>query len=264
MEKVLGQGFLIVAIFFASFFALAQIDWMTIFQVEQNKKDTEEKLGELFWETYRRSEEVITDDRVISTIDSLLNHLCKKNEIDRETIHLHVLDKDDVNAFVLPGGHLVIYSGLVLDSDSQDEVLGVMGHELAHLQMNHVMRKLVKEVGLSALLAMAGGRNGDVVASTARMLSSTAFDRSFEKEADLKAVDYLIEADVNPEPFANFLYKMSSRENSIAYQAWISTHPESEERSKYVVEYFEGKDFKKKPVIDTATWEKLKDSLKDE
>src|SRR5688572_1767604 len=132
MEKVLGQGFLIIAIFFASFFGLAQIDWMTILHVEQNKKDTEEKLGELFWDTFRRSEEVITDDRVISTIDSLLNHLCKKNEIDRETIHLHILDKDDVNAFVLPGGHLVVYSGLILDSDSQDEVLGVMGHELAH------------------------------------------------------------------------------------------------------------------------------------
>jgi beta-barrel assembly-enhancing protease len=265
MQKVFVQGILIIAVFFAAFFGMSQIDWMTIFHVEENRKNTEEKLGELFWDNYRRTEEVVTNDRVINSIDSLLNHVCKKNNIDRETIHMHILDKDEVNAFVLPGGHLIIYTGLVLDSDNQEEVLGVIGHELAHLELNHVMQKLVKEVGLSALLTMAGGRNSsEAITSAARLLSSSAFDRNFEKEADLKAVDYLIEADVDPEPFADFLYKMSTREKSIAYQAWISTHPESEERSKYVVEYFKGKDFKKKPVLHPDSWERLRDALKDE
>ncbi|MDZ7607365.1 MAG: M48 family metallopeptidase [Cyclobacteriaceae bacterium] len=135
--------------------------------------------------------------------------MCDKNDIDRDKIKVHLLFKDEVNAFALPDGHLVIFSGLILESENPEELSGVIAHELAHIKLNHVMTKLMREVGLSVLLSMASGGGGDMLRETAKMLSSTAFDRALEKEADIKAVDYLIEANISPEPFATFLLPLS-------------------------------------------------------
>ncbi len=76
------------------------------------------------------------------------------------------------------------------------------------------MNKLVEEVGLSTLITLTTGNScSDMIKETAKSLSSTAFDRSLEKDADIKSVDYLIKAKINPEPFTNFHYKLAERDN---------------------------------------------------
>ena len=83
-----------------------------------------------------------------------------------------------------------------------------------------------------------------------------------EKEADLKAVDYMIKAKINPENLANFLYKLAENENNItAYLTWISTHPESKERSKYIIEYAKNKSKKFKKIITNSSWETLQKEI---
>ena len=140
---------------------------------------------------------------------------------------------------------------------------GVISHEIAHVELNHVMKKLVKEIGLSVLISMTTGNDGAVIKETAKMLSSSAFDRNLEKEADIKAVDYLITAKVNPEPFANFLYKLSDKEHEATkYLTWISTHPDSKERAENIIEYCKDKLTDYKPILNNETWEKLKEELK--
>lgn len=109
-----------------------------------------------------------------------------------------------------------------------------------------------------------GNGGGEVIKETAKMLSSSAFDRSLEKEADIKAVDYLIKAKVNPEPFANFLYKLSDKEHEATkYLTWISTHPDSKERAEYIIEYSKGKLTEYKPILTNKTWNNLKEELKE-
>ena len=94
----------------------------------------------------------------------------------------------------------------------------------------------------------------------AKTLSSSAFDRGLEKDADIKAVDYLVKAKINPEPFADFLYKLSSKENEATkYLNWISTHPDSKERAEYIIEYSKNKSTTYESVLSTTTWDKLKD-----
>jgi beta-barrel assembly-enhancing protease len=265
MEKTLAQGLVIVVVFFVAYVGLQQIDWMSLFNVEENTKKTEEKLGELFWEAYKEAEIDDADKFIYKTIDSLLTEICKANNIDRTKIKLHILQKDEVNAFALPGSHLVIYSGLISDCDNQEELTGVIGHELAHIQLDHVMNKLVKEIGLGTLVGMTTGNGSpEIIVSTARMLSSTAFDRKYEKEADLKSVDYMIKARLNPEPFSDFLYRMSSMGDEVSqYLTWISTHPESKERATYIVEYLTGKEIDDDKIIDDSTWVSLKERIND-
>lgn len=265
MKKLITQGLITVLLFFGTWYALTQIDWIKIFKVQQVTDKTEQKLGELFWEVFKKSEKEIINNHVVNSIDSIVTQICRENKIDRGKLKIHVLDKGDINAFALPNGHLIIYSGLILNSDNQEELTGVICHEIAHIELNHVMKKLLKEIGLSVLISMTTGNSGaEVIKETAKLLSSTAFDRSLEKEADIKAVDYMVNANVNPEPFANFLYKLSDGEHKATkYLTWISTHPDSKDRAVYIIEYSKGKETEHKPILSKQTWDKLIKELKD-
>lgn len=264
MKKVFIQGFITVALFFATWFALQQINWVSVFKVQKVSDKTEEKLGELFWDIFKKSGKENKDPFVLNSIDSIVTKICSANNIDRETLKVHLLDKDDINAFALPDGHLVIFSGLILNAENPEELSGVIGHEIAHIELNHVSKKLVKEIGLSTLISMTtGNAGGEAIKQAAKILSSSAFDRSLEKDADIKAVDYLVKAKINPEPFADFLYKLSSKENEATkYLNWISTHPDSKERAEYIIEYSREKRTNYESVLSNVTWDKLKDKLK--
>lgn len=265
MKKPIIQGIITILLFFGTWYTLTQIDWMKIFKVQQVTDKTEQKLGELFWEVFKKTEKEITNKLTVNSIDSIVTHICKSNNIDREKIKVHILSKDEINAFALPNRHLIVFSGLILNSDNQEELAGVICHEIAHIELNHVMKKLVKEIGLSVLISMTTGNGGsEVIKETAKLLSSSAFDRSLEKEADIKAVDYLVNAKINPEPFANFLYKLSDKEHEATkYLTWISTHPESKERAEYIIEYSKGKLTDYIQILSNETWDKLKAELKD-
>ncbi len=263
MKKIFFQGFSIVVLFFATWFALRQVDWMAFFKVNQAKESLEEKLGDLFSEIFGKNE--LHSSNVTAPVDSILTRICTENSIDRDKIKLHIVENDEVNAFALPDKHLVVFSGLILAAQNEAELAGVIGHELAHIQLDHVMKKLVKELGLSVLISMTAGGGGEVIRETAKMLSSSAFDRELEREADIKSVDYMTKADIRPEPFADFLFRLSSEESNISKTlTWISTHPESKERAEYIIAYSKTKKYTDKRVLSAETWEGLKERLSDD
>ena len=265
MKKSIIQGVISIGLFFGMWFSLKEIDWVGIFKVEKITDKTEQKLGDIFWEGIKKTEQENKNTDVTHAIDSIVNHICLSNNIDIEKLNVHVIMKDEINAFALPNGHLVIYSGLILNADNQDELAGVICHEIAHIELNHVMKKLTKEIGLSVLISITTGNGGtEVIKQTLKTLSSSAFDRSLEKEADMKAVDYLINANINPANFANFLYKISETDSNIeSYITWVSTHPESKERAKYIIEQSKGKLTRFKSILSNDTWNTLKEELND-
>jgi predicted Zn-dependent protease len=263
MKKTVIEGLVSIVLFAVTWFAIAKIDWITVFNVQKVTDKTEEKLGDIFWKVFQQTEKENKNPLVVNSIDSIVTQICIANKIDRGFIKVHILNQDDINAFALPNGHLIVNTGLIINSDNQEELSGVICHEIAHINLNHVMKKLVKEVGLSMLISITAGNGGsEIVRETAKLLSSSAFDRSLEKEADIKAVDYLIKAKINPEPFADFLFKLSNTEKQGGqYLSWISTHPDSKERAEYIIEYSKDKKTKYTSVLKSDTWCKLKEKL---
>ncbi|WP_318349880.1 M48 family metallopeptidase [Aquipluma nitroreducens] len=265
MKKILLELVLTVAVIVAVWFGLSQVDWMKLFNIRQNTQNTEEKIGDLFWKMLKNSETEITSDSIVAPIDSMLTRICKANSIDRKKIKLHLLRKDEINAFASPGNHLVVYSGLITACENEAELYGVIGHELAHMEKNHVMNKLLKEVGLSVLISMSSGNgNSEAIKSAIQKISSSVYDRKLETEADLTAVDYLEKTGINPEPFASFLYRLADVTKNLPTQIyWISSHPESKERAEKIIERIKGKDFPKTEVEDSLTFDRLKEKMKE-
>ena len=264
MKKILIELIISVALILAVWFGLSQVDWMKLFNIEQVTQNTEEKIGDLFWKMLKNSETEISSDSIVSPVDSMLTRICTANTIDRKKVKLHLLRKDEINAFALPNNHLVIYSGLIAACENEAELYGVIGHELAHMEKNHVMNKLIKEVGLSVLISMTTGNgNAEVIKEAIKHLSSTAYDRSLETEADLTAVEYLEKTKINPEPFANFLYRLADETKHLPSQIyWISTHPESKERAEEIIKHIQNKDVPKAEAKDSLRFEKLKERVK--
>ncbi len=263
--KAIIQGSVLIVLFLATLLVAQQINWMSLLNVEETKTDTEEKVGELIWETFIQDQDEIKTHNIIVLLDSVVTQLCMANAIDRDKIKLHLVEMDRVNAFALPGDHLVVYSGLITATDDPDELAGVLSHELAHIELDHVMQKLIKEIGLATLISMAGGNSGgQIIRETVQLLSSSAFDRIIEKEADIQAVEYLVSAKIDAEPLANFLYKISENSSEYAdYVSWISTHPDSKERAEYILEYAQTFKYEMKPSLTSESWNSLQISLEE-
>lgn len=259
MKKIIIQLIIAIASFFVLLLALQQVNWMKIFQIEKVSKAAENKLGDLVWGIYKNTGKEINKESIVQPIDSLLTKICKSNHIDRTTIKMHILENSEINAFALPDNHLVIFTGLISFCKNEGELSGVIAHELAHLQKAHVMKKLIKEIGLSAIISIATNNKGTEMAkSIAKLLSSSAYDRNLEKEADLTAVEYMMNSKLKPVDFANFLMHISEKESGVSeHLKWVSTHPISKIRAEYIIESCKGKHIEYLPIISQYGWEKL-------
>jgi predicted Zn-dependent protease len=265
MKKIIFQFFVLVALFFGLWFLLSNINWMSAFKIEKLTDDTETKIGKAVWDLYKKTEKENKDEKAVKALDSIVDRICSKNNINRETIKVHLITKNDINAFAMPGGHLVVYSGLIKAADNPDELAGVIAHEISHIELDHVMKKLIKEVGLSVLISMTSGNGGgEAIKQVSKILSSSAFDRKLEKEADISAVEYMINAKINPEPLAEFLYKLAeNKADESTYEGWLNTHPDSKKRAEYILEYSKNKIKNTKPALSESSWKLLKENALD-
>lgn len=263
MDRILLKFIALIVSFFVLWFLLSCIDWVGIFNVNEATNKTEEAIGDLYVEAIQENEILIEVDSLIQPIIDIIDQIKKANKIESD-IKLYIIDKDLVNAFALPDNNMIVFSSLILDCQSPEELAGVLGHEIAHMEKNHVMKKLVKEVGLSVLISMASGGNRTIIQETFKTLTSSAYDRKLESEADLTSVKYLKNANIDFRPFAEFLFRLSLDHSSHqAYMQLVSSHPGSEERAKTILENNEDYDETTRPIMTSEKWESLQKSIQE-
>lgn len=265
IKKTIFQGLIITVGFFVIWIGFSQLDFMRFFEVRERTQKMENKLGDLIWDEISNTEDIITNDTIVKTLDSLIKPLCDANDIDRDSLKVHIVIKDEINAFALPNNHLVVYTGLIEGCKRQEALQGVLGHEIAHIEKNHVMKKLSKEIGYSVLLTATGGsKGGQVARQILKTLTSSAYDRTLEKEADITSVDYMLKAKIDPKPMADFMYQLAQDNQSDNNMEWISDHPESESRAKYILEYIKGKKLKNKATLSDKAWKEFQEQVKEQ
>lgn len=263
-DKILTQLALMVALFFGVWFSLSQIKFVDTDQVEGFARENERKLGQMILETITTTNDKIKNEKVHAVIDSIKARICRTRAIDCRDIKIHMIRNSEVNAFALPDNHMVIYSGLIEYAQNAEEVAGVMAHEIGHMEKKHVMKKLVKEVGLEMLFAMAGGDAGfEIVRETGKTLSSTAFDRKQEGEADEYAVETLAGSNIDPQHLSNFFFRLSQKHNIPAELAWVSTHPDTKERAADIIKKKKEFTFSQGAIVKTP-WDEVKKIIQEE
>ena len=221
-------------------YLLTRVEWSEVLGLNKVTDSVEKQLGDMFWEQYAAGAVISKDASKTDSIEAIIRAICVANDIDPAKIKLHVVETPEVNAFALPDYHMVVNTGLLNYSKHPEEVAGVLGHEIAHMELSHVMKKLGKEIGLTVIMMIVGGDAGaEIMKRAIGTLSSSAYDRSLEKEADLKAVDYLQNANMNPRMLSSFLGRLDEQSQTAEVLQWLSSHPDTKERVRYINEKIE-------------------------
>lgn len=173
---------------------------------------------------------------------------------------IHVLRSDQVNAFTAFNGQLFVFTGLIQQTDSPEELAAVLAHELAHAEKRHVLKNLAKEIGLNSLVLIISGGDPIIIQEISKMVMSSSFNRSMEREADELAVQYLKAAQINPNRLTQFFLKLKQKNNEIPEGLqWVSSHPALKERIEFVTKNA-GDSIQEVPI--DLDWQEVKDSLK--
>lgn len=148
----------------------------------------------------------------------------------------HVIDDPTINAFNIPGGHVYFHSQLILEAKDFSEVMGVMGHEVAHGLARHGVENLTKQYGLSMVVGLVLGNDPatyqEILASVLAGGAIMKFSRGAESEADRLGVGYMHGAGVDPEGLIDFfqvLIDLRGRQPS-SIEQFFSSHPLTEDR----------------------------------
>ena len=259
MQKALRQFGIVALLFFGAWLLLGRIPFVRIFNVEELTRENERKVGAFILQSATVGHRELGSGFVQKSLDSIKTRLCAATAVPDSSITIHVLVSEEVNAYALPDGHIIVSTALIDYCRTPEELSGVLAHEIAHIQRKHVMKKLTKEVGLAMLAAMAGGQSGgEIGRETARMLSSSAFDRTQESEADAGAVKLLASAGIDPEALANFLFRLSQEKEKFPRQLeLLSTHPNSQDRAAEILRLRANETIHVRQVLAEPSWSSL-------
>ncbi|MBI1755943.1 MAG: M48 family metalloprotease [Fimbriimonas ginsengisoli] len=159
-----------------------------------------------------------------------------------------VIDSKQVNAFSLPGGPSFIYTGLLSKLKTEDELAGIMGHEITHVRREHWAYAYAegqkRQLGLTlALILLRANRTvGDVAGISNDLVFNLPYSRRHETEADEGGLKMMVSAGYNPEGMVD-AFKMLAKEAGAGHPPeFLSDHPSDASRVKHMQEIIAGMD----------------------
>lgn len=194
-------------------------------------------LGKALAQDIERSAKVIDDPVVAEFINRMGQNLVRNSDA-KVPFTIKVIDSEEINAFALPGGFFFINSGLILAADTEAELAGVMGHEIAHIAARHVTRGATRgqiaNLATIPLIFMGGWAGFGIrqAASVAIPVGFLMFSRGFEREADLLGLQYMYKAGYDPSAFVDFFEKLQAKEKRKpgTLAKVFSSHPPTDDR----------------------------------
>jgi beta-barrel assembly-enhancing protease len=229
----LNLGWSALALFFATpllmlglFLAFA--DPIAGWIAERIPLEQERKLGEASFAQMKAELQLRDDSAGAQKLRELGQRLTQGSRYHYE---FHLADKTEINAFALPGGIVVVNSGLIRATTRPEELAGVLAHEVQHVELRHGLKNIVKQLGLTGLWMFATGDIGSGLAgSAATQLLSLKFSRDAEREADAHGLDSLLRSGIDPHGMPDFFRILADKAG--APPAMLSTHPQSAEREQ--------------------------------
>jgi predicted Zn-dependent protease len=232
--------------------------------------DSEIAMGKQLAQAVERDAKLVDDPIVAEYVNRIGQNLVRNSDA-KVPFTIKVLDTEVVNAFALPGGFFFVNSGLILKTDTEAELAGVMAHEIAHVAARHGTRQVTRgdlmQIGAIVASIATGGWTGYAV----RQLSGLAiplgylrFSQGFEKEADFYGLQYMYKAGYDPLAFVDFFEKIETLEKKKpgSIDKVFSSHPMTDERIKLSQAEIQ-KDLPPKPeyVITTSEFNDVKARL---
>ncbi len=210
----------------------------------------ERELAKEFMAVVKAKYTMIEDPVIVDYVNRVGNRILSVMPPQPFTYQFHVIQDDVYNAFATPAGHIFFNSGLFAALESEEELAGIIGHEIAHVVCRHISDRIEssKKIGMATLAGMVAGvllgSGGASAAASAVTVGSVAagqtaalaYSRENEMQADQLGLEYLALAGYSGEGLLTSLKKIRGKQwfGSEQIPTYLTTHPASEARMSYI------------------------------
>ena len=215
----------------------------------------EEELSREFIKVVLTHYEIIDDPLIVNYVNEVGNKIISVLPPQPFSYHFYVIKEDVYNAFAIPAGHIFINSGLFEAMESEEELAGILSHEIAHVVCRHISKQIerAQKINLATLAGVAAGMllgaaGGGAAASAVTMGSmaagqsmNLAYSREDERQADQIGLHIERKAGYNGEGLMDVLEKIRSKRwfDTNQIPSYLQTHPGAEERMAYIDTWLE-------------------------
>jgi predicted Zn-dependent protease len=165
-----------------------------------------------------------------------------------------------MNAYALPGGYITVFTGLIAESDSAEEVAGVIAHEMAHVTKRHGLERVTGQVGIVIGIQLLLGDVSGLLAlgvELGQYATQNSYSRLQETEADLEGARMMHDAGIDPTSVVTLFEDLKS-DDPLGLPEWMSTHPDTQGRIDRLKEYAKTLPEKKYETFEEIDWDDIK------
>ena len=225
--KIVGIAVVMLALIVAAYFYLLPPIAEKSAALLPESLDT--YFGDVFINTF------LDENKIDSTKTVCLEKFAAQiNFENTKMLHFSVVESNEINAFALPNGHIVVYSGILNKIQNPNELTALLAHEAMHINNRHSIKMLCRNLAGYMLISLIfNDVNGimAVLADNTQQLHSLSYSRKFENEADEQGLKILMDNHIDPNGMTQ-LFSLIEREEKIAIPKIISTHPLTKERKE--------------------------------
>jgi predicted Zn-dependent protease len=254
-EKILRLGCLLILALglllgFGAYFIYQKLDFSPVSSRFENMLE-EHIVPQILdnWTTWE-------DPHAQETLDSVTSRLLGALETPGYNYQFHLVTDNQINALTLPGGHIVVFKGLMENVTSPEQIAAVLAHELGHAEKRHVISRTLAEGGIGLFLSIVLGQDSRMGFELSRQILSSYFSREQESEADTWGFDLLVKAQIDPQAHADFFRIIEKLNGEGDIPSWLSTHPDHASRIQAAENYALPQDFKAVP-LDTVSFSRM-------
>jgi predicted Zn-dependent protease len=208
--------------------------------------------------------DVIEDPVVVNYVNDIGNRILASLPQQPFRYQFHVIKDDVYNAFATPAGHIFVYTGLIDAMEEEEELAGILGHEIAHVYCRHISQKIERQkkmgwaslAGLAAGVLLGVGGAGEAASAVtmgsqaATKSAELAYGRDDEMQADQFGVKFITGAGYSAEGLLKILKKIRGKTwfGSDQIPTYLKTHPAVEDRIAFIGSWIESNDATGKPI----------------
>lgn len=197
----------------------------------------EQKAGSQEMEKLQKSGQLLEETNDVAQLTALAAPLIGVLPAERRDLKFHIVRDSEPNAFALPGGHVIVNTGLLKMTDKPEELLGVLAHELAHQTKRHAIRRVVAAAGPLVIFGVflhSRSGAGNLLALGSGLVVFEGFSQEYETEADETGWDYMVAANIDPRGMIGAFRKLEAWKPLLGLRATapqaLQSHPATEKR----------------------------------
>ncbi|ELS05494.1 Peptidase family M48 [Xenococcus sp. PCC 7305] len=196
----------------------------------------ESTLGAKFAKRAQKQLPMVENEDLLNYVREVGQRIAAVSGRDEFEFEFYIVMDENINAFALPGGKVFVNLGIILNTDSEAELAGLLAHEAAHAVLSHGFQLATSgslTANITQYVPYVGGTAGNLIVMN--------YSREMERQADIFGTRMLVASDYAADGVRNLMAQLQELneqdEDYVERPAWVSTHPNTSERVRYMEEF---------------------------